>query len=152
MPLVRALFIEYLASLPGPARYPLATSEGAEAAELAGLPGAYAAPGGSLLLAHHLGQAVGCVALQPLEANAYANAAEMKRLYVQPANRGLGLGRQLSEVLLVTARQLGYSCVLLDTLSDMEAARALYQDLGFEDVPPYRDSPLAGAHYLKVQL
>lgn len=152
MPSVRGLFVEYLASLPGPARYPLATSADDEAAELAGLPGAYAAPGGSLLLAHHLGRAVGCAALQPLENYAYANAAEMKRLYVQPANRGIGLGRQLSEVLLATARQLGYSCVLLDTLSEMEAARALYEDLGFKEVPPYYDSPTAGAHYLKVVL
>jgi ribosomal protein S18 acetylase RimI-like enzyme len=46
----------------------------------------------------------------------------------------------------------GYYCVLLDTLDDMEAARALYADLGFEEVEPYYHNPLAGAHYLKVDL
>jgi ribosomal protein S18 acetylase RimI-like enzyme len=50
------------------------------------------------------------------------------------------------------ARLVGYSCVLLDTLSDMEAARALYEDIGFEEVPPYYHNPIPGAHYLKAQL
>jgi len=48
--------------------------------------------------------------------------------------------------------RLGYDSVLLDTLDDMEAARALYEDLGFEEIPPYYHNPLPGAHYLKVDL
>ena len=76
----------------------------------------------------------------------------MKRLYVRPQFRGLGLGRQLAETILEQARQSGYACVLLDTLDDMEAARALYEDLGFEDIPPYYFKPIAGAHYLKADL
>ena len=56
------------------------------------------------------------------------------------------------EAALDFARSSGYGCVLLDTLSDMEAARALYEDLGFEEIPPYYHNPIAGAHYLKVQL
>ena len=82
----------------------------------------------------------------------YAGASEMKRLYVRPAFRGMGLGRQLAEAVLDFARTAGYTCVLLDTLSDMESARALYEDLGFEEVPPYYHNPIAGAHYLKVKL
>lgn len=50
------------------------------------------------------------------------------------------------------ARQAGYACVLLDTLDDMESARALYTDLGFEEIPPYYHNPLPGAHYLKVDI
>ena len=121
-------------------------------AELAGLPGDYAEPRGALLLALVEGEVAGCCALRPLDTADYANAAEMKRLYVRKAFRGFGLGRQLAEAVLDAARQAGYDCVLLDTLDDMEAARALYDDLGFKDIPPYYHNPIAGAHYLKADL
>ncbi len=132
-------------------------------AELAALPGDYVAPRGALLLALVDGAVAGCCALRPLDLLIgthaliqddvdYANAAEMKRLYVRKAFRGFGLGRRLSEAILESARQLDYDCVLLDTLDEMESARALYEDLGFEEVPPYYHNPLAGAHYLKVDL
>ncbi|HWP13494.1 MAG TPA: GNAT family N-acetyltransferase [Ramlibacter sp.] len=120
--------------------------------ELAGLPGDYAAPRGALLLATVDGEAAGCCALRPLDTADYPNAAEMKRLYVRKAFRGFGLGRQLAEAALDAARQGGYECVLLDTLDDMEAARALYGDLGFEEIPPYYHNPIPGAHYLKAEL
>jgi putative acetyltransferase len=118
--------------------------------ELEELPGEYSAPRGSLILAHVDGLVAGCCALRPLDNCDHANAAEMKRLYVRPAYRGLGIGRQLTEAILDAAHRLGYGCVLLDTLDDMEAARALYEDLGFEEVPPFYHNPHAGAHYLKV--
>jgi len=105
-----------------------------------------------LLLAQVNGEIAGCCALRPLDGCDYSNAAEMKRLYVRPAFRGLGLGRQLAEAILDAARHAGYACVLLDTLDDMEAARALYEDLGFEEVPPFYHNPHAGAHYLKVDI
>ncbi|HSV57766.1 MAG TPA: GNAT family N-acetyltransferase [Variovorax sp.] len=138
--------------------------------ELAALPGDYAEPRGALLLAlidaepdaapqGVLARADGrkahvaaCCALRPLDAADYPNAAEMKRLYVRPGFRGMGLGRQLAEAVLDAARGAGYTCVLLDTLDDMEAARTLYEDLGFEEVPPYYHNPIAGSHYLKVEL
>ncbi len=141
--------------------------------ELAELPGDYAPPRGVLLLAligtdemalegavaEPLGRAeggpahvAGCCALRPLDNADYPNAAEMKRLYVRPAFRGLGLGRRLAEAILDEARALGYGCVLLDTLDDMESARALYQELGFVEVPPYYHNPIAGSHYLKADL
>ncbi len=120
--------------------------------ELAQLPGEYAPPRGALLLAKVEGVVAGCCALRPLDAADYPNASEMKRLYVRKAFRGFGLGRQLTEAILDQARLAGYSCVLLDTLDDMEAARALYGELGFEEVPPYYHNPHAGAHYLKVDI
>lgn len=120
--------------------------------ELANLPGDYGAPRGALLLATVDGEVAGCCALRPLDAADYPNAAEMKRLYVRKAFRGFGLGRQLAEAVLDAARQGGYTCVLLDTLDEMEAARALYVDLGFEEIPPYYHNPIPGAHYLKAEL
>ena len=121
-------------------------------AELAQLPGDYESPRGALLVAKVNGEIAGCCALRPLDSVDYAEASEMKRLFIRPGFRGLGLGRQLVEAILDFARQTGYACVLLDTLSDMEAARELYENLGFEKIPPYYYNPLAGAHYLKVQL
>ena len=110
------------------------------------------APRGALLLALVDGAVAGCCALRPLDDVDYANAAEMKRLYVRKAFRGFGLGRRLAEAVLEAAVRMGYDSVLLDTLDDMEAARALYEDLGFEEIPPYYHNPLPGAHYLKVDL
>jgi ribosomal protein S18 acetylase RimI-like enzyme len=121
-------------------------------AELAGLPGEYAAPQGALLLAWVDGELAGCGAFRPLPDTDYANACEMKRLYVRRAFRRFGLGRQLAQALIDGAVQAGYSAMLLDTLDDMEAARGLYTTLGFEEVPPYYFNPIPGAHYLKVDL
>jgi putative acetyltransferase len=121
-------------------------------AELAGLPGEYAAPGGHLLLAYVDGRLAGCGAMRPLADADYANACEMKRLYVRPAFRGVGLGRAIAEALLDEARRVGYSAMLLDTLDSMETARELYTALGFEEIPPYYFNPIPGAHYLKADL
>lgn len=121
-------------------------------AELAQLPGEYAAPRGALLMATVNGELAGCCALRPLDSVDYPNACEMKRLYVRPNSRRNGLGRQLVEAILDCGRMAGYACVLLDTLNEMESARALYQDLGFEEIAPYYHNPIEGAHYLKVNL
>ena len=121
-------------------------------AELTGLPGDYAAPRGALLLALVEGDIAGCCAMRSLDTADYSSACEMKRLFVRKPFRRFGLGRQLAEVILDAARIAGYRHLLLDTLSDMEAARALYQDIGFEEIPPYYHNPIAGAHYLKVDL
>jgi ribosomal protein S18 acetylase RimI-like enzyme len=143
---VRAIFREYAAGL----GIDLCFQNFEE--ELAGLPGEYEAPRGALFVARVDGELAGCCALRGLDSADYPNAAEMKRLYVRKPFRGFGLGRQLAEAALDAARRAGYDSVLLDTLDDMEAARALYEDLGFEDIPPYYHNPIAGAHYLKADL
>jgi ribosomal protein S18 acetylase RimI-like enzyme len=120
--------------------------------ELNQLPGDYEQPRGALLMALVDGELAGCCALRPLDSVDYPNACEMKRLYVRPNFRGRGLGRQLAEMILDCARQAAYDCLLLDTLDEMESARALYQDLGFEEIPPYYHNPIAGAHYLMAKL
>ena len=122
------------------------------ASELALLPGEYAQPRGKLLMALLDGTAVACCAIRPLDNVDYPNACEMKRLYVRPGVRSTGIGRQLVEAMLDFATLSDYDCVLLDTLDDMESARALYQDLGFEEIPPYYHNPIAGAHYLMAKL
>lgn len=142
----RTIFMEYAASL----SVDLGFQDFAQ--ELDDLPGEYTDPRGALLLTWVDGVVAGCCALRPFDASDYANAAEMKRLYVRPAYRGLGLGRLLTEAILDAARAAAYHCVLLDTLDDMEAARALYEDLGFVEIPPYYHNPHAGAHYLKVDI
>jgi ribosomal protein S18 acetylase RimI-like enzyme len=120
--------------------------------ELAELPGEYAAPAGVLLLATVDGQPAGCGALRALPDVDYPNACEMKRLYVRPSHRGLGLGRRIAQALMEQAVRAGYDTMLLDTLDDMEAARGMYASLGFEEIPPYYFNPIPGAHYLKVEL
>lgn len=142
----REIFRDYARSLPIDLGFQNFESE------LAALPGDYAAPGGRLLLGWVGRELAACGALRELADVDYANACEMKRLYVRPAFRGRGLGRLLAQSLLDEARAVGYSAMLLDTLDDMESARELYASLGFEEIPPYYFNPIAGAHYLKVEL
>jgi ribosomal protein S18 acetylase RimI-like enzyme len=121
-------------------------------AELLDLPGEYAAPRGALLLATVDGEIAGCGALRALTDVDYANACEMKRLFVRPAFRRFGIGRLLAQALMDLGLQAGYSNLLLDTLDDMESARGLYASLGFEEIAPYYFNPIPGAHYLKASL
>lgn len=144
LPAVAALFRAYAASLPVDLAY-----QDFEA-ELAGLPGKYAPPSGALLLARRAdGAAIGCVALRSLEAD---RVAEMKRLYVAPEGRGLGLGRRLVEAIVGAARRHGYRELRLDTLPTMTEAMALYERCGFEAMSPYYDTPVAGTRFMRRML
>ena len=142
----RSLFLEYARSL----QVDLCFQDFDR--ELNELPGEYSAPRGALIVAVVGGEWAGCCAMRPLDTSDYSNACEVKRLYVRPAFRGMGLGRRLAEAILDSARLAAYDRILLDTLDDMESARALYEELGFEDIPPYYYNPIAGAHYLKAEL
>lgn len=143
---VRELFVEYQTDL----GIDLCFQGFAD--ELDRLPGDYAEPAGVLMLATVDDLPAGCCAFRPLPNSDHLNACEMKRLFVRRAYRGFGLGRLLVEQIMSEARLAGYNTMLLDTLSDMEAARALYHEAGFVEVAPYYHNPIIGAHYLKVDL
>ena len=116
--------------------------------ELAELPGAYAPPRGALLLARVDGAPVGCVALRPLD----GETCEMKRLFVRATARGTGLGRLLVTAIVAEARALGYTRMRLDTTPGMEAAQALYAELGFRETEPYTHNPVPGTRFLALEL
>jgi ribosomal protein S18 acetylase RimI-like enzyme len=138
----RTLFEEYAASLGFDLDF-----QGFDE-EMAGLPGDYAPPTGCILLARCAGDAVGCVALRELE----SAVCEMKRLYVRPPYRGMGIGRTLSEMIIVEARRIGYGAMRLDTLATMTNARALYRSMGFKEIEPYRFNPLQDAVFMELAL
>jgi len=118
--------------------------------ELAALPGKYGPPAGALLLAGSTDSTpLGCVGLRPMEA---AGCCEMKRLYVAPAARGMGLGKALVEATVEAGRRSGYRELRLDTLPDMLDAQALYTRLGFKRIDPYYDTPIAGTVFMSRAL
>lgn len=119
------------------------------ACELETLPGRYAPPGGVILLAFGAADSpLGCAALRPLE----PRVCEMKRMYVRMQARGMGIGRMLAEQLIGTARRLGYERMRLDTGASMTAAAALYEALGFRDIPPYNRDPTPGTRWMELRL
>lgn len=112
----------------------------------------YGMPEGRLYVAHFGGPAVGCIALRPMHELSGQNACEMKRLYVRPGNRGAHIGRRLAQRIVDDAREMGYSCMYLDTLPRLKAAIALYKSMGFVEIPQYNDNPIAETVYMKLEL
>ena len=139
-----ALFAGYAASLPVDLAYQDFD------AELAALPGKYAPPLGDLLLARDdAGAPLGCVGLRPIPPD---GCCEMKRLFLLPAARGLGLGRAMTQAVIGTARQLGYRELRLDTLPTMTTAMRLYDQLGFERIGAYYQPTPPGTVFMALRL
>ena len=140
--LLRALMREYAASLSFDLEFQSFEQE------LAGLPGPYAPPGGGSLAAWVDLEPAGCAAVRSLE----PGLGELKRLFVRPAHRGLGLGRALTEAAIELASELGHERIRLDTTPEMSAAQALYRRLGFREIEPYAHNPVPGTRYLELEL
>jgi putative acetyltransferase len=140
--IVRELFVEYQRGLGVDLCFQAFDDE------LASLPGRYARPSGRLLLAADGESSLGVVALRALE----RGDCEMKRLYVRPVGRGLGVGRLLTSKLIDEARLAGYRRIMLDTLPSMAQAQALYRSVGFSEVAPYCANPIAGTLYMALDL
>jgi putative acetyltransferase len=119
--------------------------------ELEHLPGKYAPPAGALLIGFVGPEAVGCVALRPIESPGM-RACEMKRLYIRPAYRGHGYGREFAEEIIARGSDLGYDEMVLDTLDRLVPALVLYRSLGFKECAPYYGNPLSGVVYLRKPL
>ena len=141
--LVRELFLEYAQSL----GFSLCFQSFDQ--ELAGLPGDYAPPEGRLLLLVRQNDPAGCVALHKID----AEICEMKRLYVRPKFHGMGLGKILADQIIADARKIGYTRLRLDTVEPMmRTAVAMYRNLGFREIAPYRENPIDGALYMELEL
>lgn len=141
---VIALFRAYAASLEIDLAY-----QGFDA-EMAAMPGKYAAPSGALLLARGGARApAGCVALRPIPPK---GCCEMKRLYVSPEWRGTGIGKRLVDAVLREAERIGYREMRLDTLPSMAGAIALYRKAGFAPVEAYYATPIAGTIFMARSL
>lgn len=125
----------------------------------------YGPPQGELLLAYGLeprDTALGCVALRPLKqhlnqeigqnSEKRTNSCEMKRLYVSPEARGMGLGEILLKAIIYKARELGYTEMVLDTLPSMEGALRLYRRAGFVGTQAYYNTPVNQTVFLKLDL
>ncbi len=139
---VKALFLEYAQSLDFSLCF-----QGFDQ-EMATFPAKYSPPKGGLLLAKVDGVPAGAVGVWQQA----PGVCEMKRLYLKPEFRGLDLGRRLAEGIVEEGRRLGYRAIRLDTLKSMVAARALYATMGFVEVEPYYDNPMAGAVYMELPL
>lgn len=116
--------------------------------EMATFPGEYAPPSGTVLIAIDERTPVGVVALRRFG----PGVCEMKRMYVRPAFRHRGAGRELSRRLIARAIELGYETMRLDTLASMDAAITLYRSLGFREIAPYRFNPVPGARFMELDL
>lgn len=103
-------------------------------------------PGGWFVMARLDGRAIGCGGLKQPE----PATGEIKRLWIDPEARGLGVGRRLLQSLEDIARAAGMTQVRLDTNRALHEAQALYHTAGYHEVPAFNDDPYAQAWFAKA--
>lgn len=116
--------------------------------ELAEIQVQYGEPSGGLLLIRTNDQWVGCAGVRRFA----AEIGELKRMYIQPAHRGGGLGNRLMKEAIEVARKLGYRRLRLDTVKTMTSAIHVYQKFGFREIEPYRFNPMKEVLYLEMDI
>jgi ribosomal protein S18 acetylase RimI-like enzyme len=140
---IRKLFQEFAAAL----HFDLKFQKFDE--EVKKLPGEYGPPTGSLFLAVDDKEiAYGCASLRKVD----AKTGEMKRLYVKPEARKKGIGRQLAQAILESARGRGYQRVVLETTPHMKEAIDLFESLGSQKISAYRKNPIKGVLFFELWL
>jgi len=142
IPTVRELFEEYWAELEADVCFQ------GFAGELAGLPGKYAPPRGVLVVVLDGDSAVACGALREMD----QTTCELKRIFVRPSHRGIGLGRRITLDLMDRARHTGYKTVRLDTMRKLGVAQSLYKSLGFKEIEAYYDEPSVEIVFFEMPL
>ena len=95
----------------------------------------FAPPRGAFLVMRIDGKPVGCGGLAPLS----EDAAYLKRMWIAPEARGLGLARRLLAALEDKARAIGYRIVRLETNRALAEAQRLYRSSGYVEVAPFND-------------
>ena len=108
----------------------------------------YGMPSGRLYLAYCNGEAAGCIGLKKID----EKNCEMKRLYVRPQFRNINIGKLLVQRIIIDAKEIGYSYMLLDTLPFLEKAIHLYEKFGFYTIDCYNDSPMSTSIYMRLDL
>ena len=106
-------------------------------------PARYRPPLGAFLMATLDGQTLGCVALSIPD-------REVKRLWIAPQARGLGLARRLMAAIEDQARAMGLTDLRLDTNATLTEAVTLYRRTGWVEIPRYNDNPYAQAWFGKL--
>ena len=146
---IRALFSEYTSMLTAndPSKQGYLAIQNYEE-ELSHLEEKYGPPSGRLYLARCGKEAAGCIGLKKID----DQNCEMKRFYVRPQFRGRKLGVQLMQKIIMDAREIGYSHMLLDTLPFLEDAIRMYKKSGFYTIDRYNDSPVSTSIYMRLDL
>ena len=116
--------------------------------ELSGLRSMYALPFGGILLCREEGEYIACVAIRKID----PDNGELKRMYVKPEHRHLGIGTELLKKSVKLALQCGYKRIRLDTLDNLEPAIKLYTSFGFRETAAYYYNPIEGAVFFELEI
>lgn len=108
----------------------------------------YSSPQGVFILAFDGDIVAGCVGIRKID----QQIAELKRLYVRKAYRGLNIGSDLLQKALDVAQQLSYQKIRLEVIPSLQKAKKLYYSFGFNEIPPYFNNQVEGTTYMEKSI